>query len=149
MKRGRKSQADLGVVPIGPRIGRPSPPEDLTDAQKREWRAIVAALPADWFGQESLPVLADYCRHAERSRKLSALLDRVDVKEMLNDGNFAEYDKVASAAERETRAVLACARALRLTHQARYDAAKAGRAMSARGAAPVDWASAIQGAGDE
>jgi hypothetical protein len=42
-----------GIVSI-PRV---KPPEHLTDEQKREWKTIVAALPADHFSQENLPLL--------------------------------------------------------------------------------------------
>jgi hypothetical protein len=56
MKRppGRKSAANLSVVPVGERP-RPEPPEDLIEAGKVIWREITAALRADWFqGAECL-----------------------------------------------------------------------------------------------
>lgn len=90
----------------------------LTAKQAAVWKRTVDAMPPEWFGGESLPLLAEYCRHVTRSRLLAS---RQDVDEI------PVYDKLAAAAERETRAMLACARALRLTHQSRYDAAKARR----------------------
>jgi hypothetical protein len=49
------------------------------------------------------------------------------------EGGVALLDKLFAMAERESHAVLAHARSLRLTEQARYDARTAGRqAMNAR-----------------
>lgn len=129
-KRGRKSQADLATVtPIGPRLGRPHPPEDLTPDQAEEWRAVVAAMPGDWFGRESLAMLADYCRHACRARFLASRLDAMTLDDV---GELASWDTLSRLAERETRAMLACARSLRLTHQARQDPKSAARRARGR-----------------
>lgn len=141
-KRGRKSQADLTTVAIGPRLGRPVPPADLTDDQTLTWRVVVDAMPADWFGRESLPVLAAYCRHAARARFLALRLDSMT----LEDTEELEiWNKLAAAAERETRALLACARAMRLTNQVRYDASKAGRLTQGPRPAGLDWTKAVSG----
>jgi hypothetical protein len=66
-KRGRKSSAELSVVtPLKTR--RPPPPEDLTEEQASEWRAVVSRMPPDWFTREHFALLADYCRHVCRAR---------------------------------------------------------------------------------
>ena len=139
-KRGRKSQADLTTVSIAPRLGKPPPPADLTDSQRLEWRAVADAMPADWFGRESLPVLAAFCRHSTRAKFLSQRLDSMGLK----DADELEiWNKLAAAAERETRAILACARALRLTNQAKYDAGKAARLTQGQRPAGLDWSQTI------
>ncbi|HUO82456.1 MAG TPA: hypothetical protein VM616_06315 [Gammaproteobacteria bacterium] len=135
-QRGRKSAAQLAVTPLGPRIGRPKPPECLTDEQKAEWTTVVAAMPADWFGRESLGVLVEYCRHVSRGRFLAS---RLDAMKMEDTDEIPVWDKLAAAAERETRAMLACARALRLTHQAKYDAVKAARKAGNEYPGPKPW----------
>lgn len=115
-QRGRKSKAQLSVPEIKPKE-RPEPPECLTEEEAEEWRAIVGRMPADWFQREHYPALENLCRHAVASR-------------------MAEGSDLA----RESRAVLACMRALRLTHQAQYDAAKADRSVKrAASGGPAPW----------
>jgi hypothetical protein len=59
---GRKSAASLAVVNV---LGneRPAPPDDLTEEEAEEWRAIVSRMPHDWFTRENRPLLAEHCRH--------------------------------------------------------------------------------------
>jgi hypothetical protein len=52
------------------------------------------------------------------------------------------YRKLAAEAERETRAMLACARSLRLTHQARTDSRTAGRRAANETGGPKPWEAA-------
>ena len=83
-------------------------------------------MPADWFGRESFPVLASYCRHVCRARWLAAQIDAYADKLVRKDGGVQTLDKLFGMAERESRAVLTHARSLRLTQQSRYDARAAG-----------------------
>ena len=52
--RGPKSSAALEIPSVADLRGdaRPEPPEDLTEEQAAEWRAVVDRLPADWFPRE-------------------------------------------------------------------------------------------------
>jgi hypothetical protein len=120
-QRGRKSQAHLAIVAPIP-TGRPQPPPDLTEEQAEVWRSTAAALPHDWFPRETLPILAQYCRHVCRARWLAKWLDK-NAPGM----TVAELDKGLAMSERESRAVLAHARSLRLTLQSRTDPKTAGR----------------------
>lgn len=122
-KRGRKSTAELSVAPIGDRICRPAPPDDLTADQKAEWRAVVDAMPPDWFGRESHSLLTAYCRHVTRARMFSGKIDSIEPDEIgkITGMSVESFDRLARAAERETRAMLAIARSLRITHQAQAD----------------------------
>lgn len=122
-KRGRKSSAELAVTPLGDRIRRPAPPDDLTADQKAEWRSVVEAMPPDWFGRESHSLLSAYCRHTTRARMLSGKIDNIESDELgkLAGMSVESFDRLARAAERETRAMLAVARSLRITHQAQAD----------------------------
>ena len=65
-QRGRKSTASLTVVPKQVERGAVEPPESLSEAESRVWRAVVGAKPVDWFTDENLPLLSDYCRHVVR-----------------------------------------------------------------------------------
>lgn len=136
--RGRKSAAELTTIAIGPRIGRPSPPAELTKEQAEEWKAIVGRMPADWFTREHHAILAAYCRHVSRYRQLSKTLDRCPSDKLTEADSLNVYDKLSKAAEREGRAMLACARSLRITHQSQYDAGKAARKAGGRGGSVYD-----------
>ena len=135
-KRGRKSQADLSVVPIGQRPP-PDPPSDLTPEQKALWHEITARMPPDWFDAPSQPLLAAYVRHVCRARHLARALDDAPHDALHDDAKLAHFDKLSRAAERETRAALTLARSLRLTQQSRYDPRAAHRAAGRAPASAV------------
>jgi hypothetical protein len=42
---------------------RPAPPDELTEEEAEEWRAIASRMPHDWFTRENHPLLCEYCRH--------------------------------------------------------------------------------------
>jgi hypothetical protein len=117
--RGRKSTASLTVVASNPTqaIARPQPPAELTKEQAAEWLAIVNRLPADWFPRETHPILVSYVRHIVEGRHIAQLISNMtDAKTIDVD----EYDKLLKLQERETRAMTACARSMRLTQQTTY-----------------------------
>lgn len=57
MPRGRKSAASLSVVPVLPGRGRPEPPADLDELERRIWREVVDALPGHWLDTAGQVVL--------------------------------------------------------------------------------------------
>ena len=81
----------------------------------------------DWFGRETHPLLADYCRHIVRLRELARVIDEFRMEWVKAKGGAEKLDQLLRMAERETRCVTALARALRLTNQSRYDAHAAAR----------------------
>ena len=141
-QRGRKSAASLSVAPtaIDAARQRPPPPDYLLESQAELWRKTVSALPAGWIRPEHHEVLADFCRHAIRARDLAMRVDAFDVMKLGDIGSPIDtFDKLRRAAESETRAMLACARSLRLTitSQTRAETAATRRADSSN--APPPW----------
>lgn len=128
-KRGKKSAASLAVVPVVPGK-RPEPPAELTEAQAEVWRAVVQTKPADWFTDDSHPLLVAYCKHVVTARQLGAAIDAFNTALLTDDEHVKRYDKLLAMRERETRAITALARSMRLTQQARYDAKRANTAAS-------------------
>lgn len=114
--RGRKSAASLEVVPLAPvqSIPRAEAPAELTDEQAAEWMAIVNRLPAEWFPRETHGLLADYCRHVVRSRRIAQMVDQAESEEPLD---LDQLDKLYRMAERESRAASSLATRLRITQQ--------------------------------
>jgi hypothetical protein len=130
-QRGRKSAASLSVVSV---LGneRPAPPDDLTEEEAEEWRAIASRMPHDWFTRENFPLLAEYCRHIVRSRDLAkdiAAFKRFPTEVRLTTDGIHRYDTLLRMADRERAALVNLATKMRLTQQSRYRADKAAPAV--------------------
>ena len=138
-KPGRKSAASLASVPVPLASRRPPPPERLLEAEAIVWRDVVGAMPADWFTRESYPVLTAFCRHTARADMLAGLLADFTSEWIKVEGGLQRLDKLLAMAARETTTATACARALRLTQQARIQPRGAGRAMAKNPGGPRPW----------
>jgi hypothetical protein len=140
MKRGRTSSSELSTVLID--AGRrmpPSPPPELSDAQTKIWLDVVGSLPGDWFTRAAHPILIAFCRHVCRARLLEMQIAQFEPEWMSADGGLERLDRLLAVAERETRAMTACARALRLTPQSRMHPRTAGRAVNNLPSGPRPW----------
>jgi hypothetical protein len=116
--RGKQSTAALTVAAIEER--RPGPPESLTEAQAVIWRRIVGVYPADYFRPDSFDILAAYCRHVDAAKILNAEIDRYQPEWLTEDDGLKRYKTLLECRDRESRAAMALARSMRITHQSRY-----------------------------
>lgn len=117
-KRGRVSAAALEIAQSPSAIEmvqRPDAPYDLTDEQAAEWWAVVNRLPADWFPRETHGMLADYCRHVVKSRRVAQMVADAESADELD---VALLDKLYKMAERESRAISSLATRMRISQQA-------------------------------
>lgn len=121
--RGRKSAAELSVASESAvvSIERPVAPSELTDEQKFVWQAIVNSEPADWFTKATRPMLAQYCRHVIRARRLAQLIDRAEQAEEVD---IKEYRDLLRSEEEQSRAIASLATKMRLSQQSTYDRKK-------------------------
>lgn len=133
-QRGRKSAASLTVISGDGvvSVGRPEP-MGLTPEQGEVWRKVVNRLPADWFPAETLPLLAQYCRHVVEASRLASMVDQLTSKGQFDLG---DYDLLLRMQEREGRAASSLATRMRLTQQATYSARKS--TGKAKGRKPWD-----------
>ena len=99
----------------------PEPPAELTELQATEWRAIAAALPADWFRRETWPLLAQYCRHIIAARRVAQLAEQCEQADAFD---LLEYDRLGKMAERESRVLTSLATKMRISQQSLYDKSK-------------------------
>lgn len=121
--RGRKSAPDLAVILGTICSKRPDPPEELNKEQAKEWKELVLALPQDWFGRETHGLLGQYCRHVITARHVGKLI--ASLKKDGQEGfSIKEYDKLLQMRERESRAIMALSRSMRLSQQSTYSAMK-------------------------
>lgn len=121
--RGRTSGAALAVISPGGivSIRRPDPPEELTDEEAVEWRAVVNRMAADWFPRETHGMLAQYCRHVVAARRVAQLVHNAEAAE---DFHVWTYDKLLKMQEREGRAISSLATRMRLSQHSTYAARK-------------------------
>jgi len=143
MAKAAKTVAVRGVVVALPgrsniaaqSDGRIRPPTYLTTAQSNVWRQTVAAKPADWFGSESAPMLAMYCRAVASAEHLAAIVDKFERRKRLDSDGMHAYGIALASMEKQSKLVISLATKMRLTQQSQYTAKSAGTA-SRRGNAP-------------
>ena len=121
--RGRKSAADLSVVPIGIDSRRPEPPIQLNAREAVTWRAIVSDLPGGWVTPAQEPLLTAYCWHIEAGSQLSSMINALDFPSC----DQRQLARLLEMRRRETAATASLATKMRLTAQSRMHARTAGR----------------------
>jgi hypothetical protein len=118
--RGRRSIVEL--MTVKPAI-RPDPPRDLDAAEAREWREIVATMPAGHFAHYPSQILLSLlCRHIVEAK----FLDRLVADSRNKNKADREHAMLLRAQSETSTLILRLQRAMRLTHQAsiRSDSAK-------------------------
>lgn len=132
-QRGKKSlKAVDSNLPISA-VERPEPPSDLTPEQRLEWIYVVNSVRADWFSDETHRMLAQYCKHVVTANHIAQLIEQEEGEKEID---LERYDKLLKMQERESRAILALARSMRLTQQATYHQEKTKQSKSNKAKAP-------------
>ena len=118
-KRGRKSSAELATraVPLSSQPRLPAPYDLWRTEEVEIWESIVNSLPADHFGNESKALLTQYCRHVMNARRLAQLIRQEESGPRGLD--LERYGKLLAWHERESRAISALSRSMRLSQNAR------------------------------
>jgi hypothetical protein len=128
----RKSAAAMSVVtPIVDH--RPPVPDDMPEAQAVIWQGITNRLPHDWFRREHLEMLRAYVQHAAIAQVIARRIEAFDPQWFGEDGGLERFDHLSKVLDREHRAMLMLARAMRITHQAQYDPKVMGAKARAAG----------------
>ena len=136
--RGRQSADALATVTVI-EAKRPAPPATLSVIEAALWRDVVATMPADWVRRAQFPLLVAFCRHSARADVLAGQIAAFKPEWLSEAGGLERFDKLHSMAERETRAMAASARALRITNQTQITPGKAGRATAREGGGKRPW----------
>lgn len=131
----RQSTASLSVVRASP-DARIAPPAGLDHDEIALWREVVNTKPADWFADDSAPLLKEYVRAA-------VMCDRLDmqIKAAIAGDDPAETAALVKGyldmRDKESKRTLSIATKLRLTQQSRYTPQAAATAnKKASGARP-------------
>jgi hypothetical protein len=130
-QRGRKSAAELSVLPGGRIRSRLDPPASLTEEEADVWIATVQSEPAGFFnGSAVQQILADYCRHTVTANRLSDTISRAmkSGAKATDKVSLRDLSLYLRMRDVETRAIGDKATKLRLTNQSRYRPKEAGAA---------------------
>jgi uncharacterized damage-inducible protein DinB len=125
-KRGRTSAAAIEIAPHAIQaMHRPQAAHDLTDEETEVWFSVVNRLPADWFPDETLPLLRQYCRHAVQARRIAEWIEKatsdLNPKTKQPTLTVKDYDRLLKMQERESRALASLATKMRISQQTTYD----------------------------
>ena len=121
-QRGRKSTAGLVAASNIEPIPRVPPPGNLSDYEAAVWQAVVNTKPADWFQADTLPLLLSYCKHVSHAATLDQEIMEFNREWLRDDEGVKRYKLLTDMRERESRAMTALARSMRLSHQSQYRA---------------------------
>jgi len=124
--RGRKSGAEISIFPVVNQR-RPEPPAELTKAQARTWKEIVADMPADWF-KRAPELLIQYCRHVSAANFIAKQIDSFEPWPP-DPAGLKRYGRLFAMAQRESAAMLSLATKMRLTQQSPWSAKTAATAV--------------------
>jgi hypothetical protein len=113
-----------------------APPSGLTDKQAQVWRETVEARTADYFGQDVVPMLEEYCRVVVMCRVLSLRVDAAIASDAGSDTAGA-LKALLDMRDKESRRMASLATKLRLTNQSRYTPKAAGTSARKGGGGKV------------
>ena len=119
-QHGRKSaEAQMAVANVEP-IPRAAPPGELTDYEAAIWSSVVNTKPADWFQADTLPLLKSYCKHVSTAATIDQQIENFDPEWLTTDEGLNRFRILADMREKQSRALTALARSMRLTQQSKY-----------------------------
>jgi hypothetical protein len=117
----------------------PKPPAELTDAQASVWRDVVSSMSASWLVRGGFPILVEYCRHVCRARLLEWQIQGFEAEWSAVPGGLERLDRLLAMGDRETKAAISCARALRLTPHTQLDQRAGARHVLDGERRPMPW----------
>jgi Flp pilus assembly CpaE family ATPase len=117
-QHGRKGTAAVVLAAIDSNRGtRPAPPAELNEFEAAQWQRIVSANAADHFDRDTEQLLIALCRHMDTAARLDTELERMKALKRMTAKHWQQFDRAAKMRERETRAILALCRSMRITQQ--------------------------------
>lgn len=115
LKRGRPSAASLvAMAQTLEAMPRQVAPSELTDEEVQVWHSVVSVYPADWFDAATVPLLAQYCRHAVQAKRLAELIERATSDKELT---IQDYDRLLKMQQRESAVLCSLATKMRISQQ--------------------------------
>lgn len=120
-QRGRKSAAGLATVTTLP-SRMLEPPESLAPDEVEVWAHVVATKEAAWWDAGSVPLLEQYCRAVVQARMLSGQVQQCAEALQTEPDQLDTYKDLRRLQAQLSSEIIALARSMRLSQQARYGA---------------------------
>lgn len=118
-QRGKKSSASLSVVT--PQVQqRPAAPDDLLPDERALWDKITGSRAADFFDVATLPLLSEYCRLKTSIDLIAEQIEDFDPDWFATNEGIKRYKTLSEIRDKSQGRMIALARSMRLTQQARY-----------------------------
>lgn len=137
-QRGRKSAAALAIV-IDTSVRTIEPPATMPDEQKAVWQTVVGNMPAGWFGEETAPLLEQYCVHVCRAKMLGQLVNELTTKTDRTSGETSRMLELMRQEHRQSRLIASLATKMRIAQQSTYDKSARKRAKVPVSAVKPPW----------
>jgi len=123
-RKSAESQSVLAPVEIETRVRAPV---DLSEFEASIWNQVVNTKPAEWFGGDTIELLKSYCKHVSQANLIDSQLQCFTPDWLADKEGLDRFDKLNRLRDLNTKQINALSRSMRLTQQAKYDAAKAQR----------------------
>ena len=140
--RGKKSKAEK-MTPVAsvidlPALGPPPPPAKLKASEKRRWKDVVGAYPAERWKPSDLLLLRDMITCERYAADCDELIKNDGLLTPNRYGDLSEHPAVA-VREKMGRQILAIQRALRLSPSTR-SRPESAKVRPTKGGANKPWA---------
>jgi hypothetical protein len=103
------------------------------------WCEVVGCQPGGWLTKAQAPLLVAYCRHVVRAQFLAERVNKFKPEWLAEEGALERLDKLLNMSDRESRALNAFARSLRLTPQSQYGPRKGATINASASDGPRPW----------
>ena len=100
---------------------RQPPPAELSEIEAGIWLSVTNTKPADWFQADTTLLMIGYCKHGSTAMLLDRQIDGFDPGWLATDEGIDRFRKLTDMREKQTRAINALSRSMRLTQQSKYD----------------------------
>lgn len=101
-------------------MDRPQPLKGMTKAQRELWNAITATKPADWFTDDTLPLLTAYCDAWHVHQTVSKVLRRRNQRHLVDPDERREFIKLEAVQRGAAASMASLASKMRLSQSSRY-----------------------------
>lgn len=136
---GRKSTASLTVLKTPKLDKRLEAPSTLTARQKEVWVSVVNTKPADWFTDETAPLLTAFVKAVEAHELLSDRIESFDMSDLCDMDGVKMLDRLQAMQERQARLFQSLATKMRLTQQSRWQPSTASTKNDKSGGSARPW----------
>lgn len=106
----------------------------MPETQAAIWRQVAATKPTSWLPADSLPILAQFCRHIVTCDQLAKMIENCDT------ADFDQFKELLTLRDRESKIIIRLATALRFTPHSRLKAETAATQHNNAGGADKPWA---------